>query len=693
MTTLPMKRMTIYKHGIGYFERRGEVEEDTLRIHFPRQAMDDILKSMIAVDSGEGRVRGVAFETPENRAELLAKGSIHLSENHSLLDLMRDLRGRRVRCVVQGDQGEEQTLEGMVVGVEYGDSNNRTVLDGAMVTIYQPELRSVRSLPIQAIQRLDLLDEAADDLSYFLRAAQSEEERRTATLHLSPGKHKLRVSYIAPAPVWRVGYRMLVLPKKPRDKNNSNSKEANQQSSRTADNADPPHPSEVKIIVQGWGIFDNHLDEDLHEVDLTLVAGMPISFRYRLYEPKTPQRPLVEDEERTINTPVFFDAAPPPAPAAAGASAKGRAQAMRSMTLGVTEEDMSGAMADSEAAASYSLTPEALEQSAEIAIEGSERGALFHYYVAYPVTVARGESAMVPIIVDELEGRRDLLYNRSKLPNHPVVSVRTKNTTRMVLERGPVTILDETDYAGEAIIPFTREGGEIIIPYAVELGIKISEEHTRERRTVGIQISQEYLHIQEYDIQHITYHLTSTLANPTEVMIERSIDASYELTETAEPDEQTDQVVRWSVSCVPHARTVFKVHQRHMRRRRESISSLTAAQLHDYLRNKFLDEKTGQTLEEVLRLFRSIDEARKRIRRTEQQREAIYKQQKQIQGNLTPLRYEGEEGALRKRYVAELNNLEDRLEQLKKDEQRDQQKVTELEEEAKKKMEALTRNE
>ncbi|NJL34548.1 MAG: hypothetical protein HC893_12665, partial [Chloroflexaceae bacterium] len=62
-------------------------------------------------------------------------------------------------------------------------------------------------------------------------------------------------------------------------------------------------------------------------MQLTLVAGMPVSFRYRLYEPHTPERPLVEDEERTVNAPVFFDApaAAPQVLSAAAPMAAGRA--------------------------------------------------------------------------------------------------------------------------------------------------------------------------------------------------------------------------------------------------------------------------------------------------------------------------------------------------------------------------------
>src|SRR5215212_237072 len=106
MPNLPIRRMILYKHGVGYFERRGAVDGTELRLSFPRAAMDDVLKSLVAIDQGAGQVHGVDFETPEDRAAQIARGSIHLSDDRSLLDLLRDLRGRRVRLWLEEEREE-----------------------------------------------------------------------------------------------------------------------------------------------------------------------------------------------------------------------------------------------------------------------------------------------------------------------------------------------------------------------------------------------------------------------------------------------------------------------------------------------------------------------------------------------------------------------------------------------------------
>lgn len=687
MTALPIKRIILYKHGVGYFERRGPVQGETLRLTFPRPAMDDVLKSLIALDRGNGQVLSLDFETPEDRAELLAKGSIHLSDTRTLLDLVRDLRGRQVRCRSRsqndqhggnGDAGRDEETEGVVVGVTCGGDKP---LDGAVVSIYRPDQQQVQTIPLADIRHLHLLDEtAAADLRYFLRAAQSEEDRRSATLHLSPGDHDILVGYIAPAPAWRVSYRMLVERSEP------------EAPPSQPPGGSPSAPTTLEdrpftVLLQGWGLFDNQLEEDLEQVHLTLVAGMPVSFRYRLYEPKTPERPLVQDEERTVNAPVFFEGAPPPAPApAAGARMRGAKQ-MRAMTLGMAEAEEDAAFAPE---APPSLSIDAMDQSVQIAASGGERGALFAYTVRHPVSVARGQSAMVPILGQQMPCRRDLLYNGRKLPDHPVASLRLTNETGLTLERGPVTVTEDGDYAGEAVVPFTRAGGEVIVPFAVELGVKVEEQRSRERRIVSIGVREEYLLIQEYELHHTVYHLTSTLSTPVDVVIEHSPLPNYELTDTPDPAERTATFVRWSVWCAANARTVFEVHERRMQRRHERVQSVSGKQLQDYLHHRYLDEAIGQGLEEVLQLYRQMEETRKQVNQIEQERQAIYKHQKQIQGNLSPLGREGEEGALRKRYVAELGKLEDRLTALHTEERRLEQQVARLDEQARQKLHHLT---
>jgi hypothetical protein len=126
---------------------------------------------------------------------------------------------------------------------------------------------------------------------------------------------------------------------------------------------------------------------------------------------------------------------------------------------------------------------------------GEDRGALFAYVVPEPVSAGRGRSVLVPLVSQRVEGRRELLYKSGSAmngnPPSPIASLRLTSSTGLTLERGPVTVLEHGGYGGEAIVTFSPPGASFVVPYAVELGVRIAEE--REHRTV-VQSLDQALH-------------------------------------------------------------------------------------------------------------------------------------------------------------------------------------------------------
>ncbi len=104
MKDLPITHMTLYKHGVGFFERRAELSGEEVELAFRVEEMNDLLKSLTVVDRGGGHVLGVDYATPQNREERLAGCSIRLGDDRSLRDLLIDLRGRRVRLLLSQEE-------------------------------------------------------------------------------------------------------------------------------------------------------------------------------------------------------------------------------------------------------------------------------------------------------------------------------------------------------------------------------------------------------------------------------------------------------------------------------------------------------------------------------------------------------------------------------------------------------------
>lgn len=638
MSDLPVREMVLYKHGVGFFVREGAVEGESVTLAFRQDEINDILKSLALVDRAGGQVLGVYYQTPMDRELRLANSSIRLSDTHSLRDLLRDLRGRQVTLTFNyPNSAETFTVSGRLIGIDEPPESSvfparsDELAYPIMVSVLANDGQGVQVYPLTQLRTLTIHDELSQhDLHYFLDTSMSSDARRTVTVRLSPGDHQLVVHYVAPSPTWRVSYRLVA---------------ESEENGETG-----------KALLQGWGLFDNRFEEDLEDVRVTLVAGQPISFIYDLYESFVPTRPTVKDETRIAPGPVEFGAASddimwmedvgaaemPQAFAKTAAPARFLAAAPRARAIDMSVEGMAGA--------------------APPAAEAKEAGEFFQYIVTAPVSVKRGESALVPIIGSQISYSRELLYNGSKLPKHPVAALRFKNSSGLTLERGPVTVVEDNDYKGEAVIPFTKDGNEVYVPYAVELGVQITEHPQHSSETAGLKIEGAYLLFEEYQVYQVTYTLENTTAKTLTIMIEAPIHVGNELFDTRNADVETATERRWRVNVPARTRTQFVSKERHRTRRHEELRKLNYERLRQFLAKRWLDQTTYDELNEMLNNLGSIQQAQIERKKLEGQRDATYKQQEQLRANLQALQAAGQEATLRNRILTQLESSQNRLE-------------------------------
>src|SRR2546425_979220 len=65
---LPIRKVVLYKHGVGYFERRGDVQGDaSVDLHFKAPEMNDVLKSLTTLDLSDGTVSSISYESVAGR--------------------------------------------------------------------------------------------------------------------------------------------------------------------------------------------------------------------------------------------------------------------------------------------------------------------------------------------------------------------------------------------------------------------------------------------------------------------------------------------------------------------------------------------------------------------------------------------------------------------------------------------------
>lgn len=632
--SLPVVHMTLYKHGVGYFQRRGPVEGEAIKLTFRREEMDDLLKSLTVIDHSGGQVRGVDYDTPQSQAERLAGCSVILDKTRSLRDLLMALRGREVRLRVTDGNSIEGTLLGL-------DETEEKPLKWLQVSILHKDTETTSVIPLNRLESVEIHDtKSAADLRFFLETSQGQETHRSITIRLSPGQHDLEVSYIAPAPGWRVSYRFVM--------DNPQTGETKEAGKETPE-----------ALLQGWGIFDNRLEEDLTGISLSLTAGMPISFIYDLYTPHIAKRPVVKDEERVAAAPIMFEKAVPEA-------VEAELDEVGAMYAEAAGPPMAAKMVRGKRLDRMQAMPETMANSVESAATGEGLGELFQYNVNVPVTVGRGQSAMVPIVSSRLKPEKDLIYNRAKMETHPVATLRFKNSTGLTLERGPVTVFENAEYVGEAVLPFTADKAEAIISYAIELGVHIKEDDSYETQLHSLFIKEGYLVQQIYDIRRTCYRVDNRTPQPKTILIERPTNKHFIVFDTPDPAEKSLETNRYKIEAPPDIITELTVQERRLREHREGLRNLSYAGLQKYFENKFLDKHTYEGLRALLDVLAEIAQLEKFTTEQENQRGQIYNSQEQIQKKMGVLAKDGEEGRLRGRYVKQLTQQEETLSEIDK---------------------------
>src|SRR6266571_3557234 len=82
---LPVRRVVIYKNGVGYFEHLGRVRgSQDVHVDFTSAQLNDVLKSLTVLDLSGGQISGVDYNSEAPLARRLATLRLTLGENPAM---------------------------------------------------------------------------------------------------------------------------------------------------------------------------------------------------------------------------------------------------------------------------------------------------------------------------------------------------------------------------------------------------------------------------------------------------------------------------------------------------------------------------------------------------------------------------------------------------------------------------------
>src|SRR3954447_6457761 len=97
---LPVTKVVLYKHGVGFFERSGRLASgESARLDFKASEMNDVLKSLTISDTG-AKVRGLRYAPSLPLSQKLGDFPFNIGAAASLSAVLDQLKGARIQLQV-----------------------------------------------------------------------------------------------------------------------------------------------------------------------------------------------------------------------------------------------------------------------------------------------------------------------------------------------------------------------------------------------------------------------------------------------------------------------------------------------------------------------------------------------------------------------------------------------------------------
>ena len=610
---LDVTKVVLYKHGVGYFERAGDVGAgDQAALQFKAEEMDDVLKSLTVRQSGGDGVSAVRYDSSDPLSKRLQVFPFHLGSGVGLHQILDQFKGAEVELLIGSERvvGSILSARSVPPSEEQGEMQQLLLLaDGAILTVDPQSAGSIRFLDAK------IQTQFADYLSVISRSRNTE--KRSVTIESEGGASRVAASYVVPTPIWKTSYRLVF------------------------DAEDDP-------LMEGWAIVDNTSGEDWENVRLSLVSGLPVSFISRLYEPRYLQRPVVQlAQDRAVRPTVYSGAIEEQEMAAdqaviagvvGGFGGGGRLappQAAKSMAY---RQNVAAAPMNEPADRAQQF--ERLEGYSNIAAtaERAELGDLFEYAIEKPVTIRKSESAMLPFFGERLEARRLYIYDDAQGSQHPMNAAEITNNTDATLDGGAITVYDAGAYAGEALVETIKAGDKRLISYAVDLGTRITTAFDSDSKLQSeIHLSRGVLTTKTAVRETKTFTVRNVDDSEKTIVIEHPVRPGFKLVDM-KAAETTAKAYRFEVAVDADALKKFAVVEERVYAQSHAITSMNPDQLVSWVNNKELDAAGRDKLGEILTAKRAMADLQRELERTDQRVNELGQDQGRLRNNISTLR-------------------------------------------------------
>jgi hypothetical protein len=680
MSKLKVKKVIIFKHGVSYYILEG-IQKGTgnFELEFKIDEMNDILKSLFVLDTSEkGYISSISYDAALETHQLLKSIMLNIPDQDSFSSLVTQIKGAGVEITIGG----AKKITGKIMGIEFFERLNKGEKIVEKELILLKEDGTIAQFNFSEIKSLEILnEEIKKDLKFFLDTviAGKKKDAKKIVINCESGgddtsERNIFVSYIRESPIWKTSYRLIM---------------SKQQA------------LEQKCLLSGWSLIENTTNQDWEDIELSLVAGMPVSFVYEFYRPIFIQRPVIQPPKVLSARPTEIEEGLEMDKYKDYAMAEAEMQA-KPMLMRRAKAGRTGMSAPAPPAGGFGKMGMVMSDTeiydkvkSQVKTQTKDLGELFEYNISNPVTIKRKQSALVPILTESIKAKKILLYNKNEQDKNPNACLEITNNTNLTLERGPVTIIYDDNLAGEAIIPFLNKEDTRLLNYAIEQAVIITHEQKSEnlsvhRVTFGSGYSYEYY----YTNMTTTYKIKNKTDEEKALYLDHPKTHDYKFIEKPIEPEETANYWRFKLTLKPKDAIVFKLKEQRENYSSNYIWNYSKEDLLKrvvfYVKKKFIDTELETKLKEIANLIQTLNDLRAKEEKLNEERDLMTDEQVRLRENISVLGEDSQSISLKERYIKKLNSQESRFEAIKKELKTLDKKIKELNSDIENKMNVLS---
>jgi hypothetical protein len=717
---LPISRILLYKNGMAYVVRTGEIRT-SMNLTFRPDQMNDVLKTFTAWNPATSALYQIGYSTGTGSERLLSRFPFDLRSNgNGLAAFLRQITGARLKLDLSG-----RSVSGQLLAIVQEDRavQQATVIKDHRLTVISGG--SIQTLWLSDTRSIELEDpDLASQLRAYLEILAEGRQEVTREITIYPGTaaapSPVSVAYVQQFPLWKTSYRLDL--------------------------------AKGQSRIQGWSQIDNPTGENWDNVDITLVSGMPTSFVMDLYEPLYTERQTVKVPTSVVAGPRRYDVAlntaetPKTAnnihgsvrdtsgavipgvevtanylPTGAVYSAvtdergvfevpnlpagtfqvsaalpgfqtfrqnvqlaqNGQSSVNAILQVGGTATNVEvsantvmaqtssvivNSLAARRAARDAARAPETQLTAPASSVEAAEAERVEDYYeyrFPFPIRLGSRQSALLPFLNKPIKAEKVSIFKAGADRDHPLNGASIENNADVPLEPGPITFFQDGRYAGETVIEYLSRGERRLVSYGVDYDVQVgSRKSTQPERIAKIKAERGVVTITHEAIQTTSYRFRNKGQDSKTIILEHPRDRGRELKDL-KPVETTATSYRFRISAEPGQEIEFPVVETVSRQNVVELLNTERPGLELLFSGSEIPSELRARIDNVIRARERLSELEDQKEPLGEQTKAIFEDQERLRDNLKALGDRREERELRQRYIAELQSQEEHIKDLR----------------------------